>query len=59
MKTYEKIEITRHNWLQPEQLKTIFLVILSSLAVGLIPIIYSVSVSQPTDYSPIRVTNAQ
>jgi hypothetical protein len=25
----------------------------------LIPIIYSVSVSQPTDYSPIRVTNAQ
>ncbi|AFZ37696.1 hypothetical protein Sta7437_4223 [Stanieria cyanosphaera PCC 7437] len=59
MKTYEKIEIIRPSWCQAEQLKIIFLVIVSSLAVGLIPIIYSVSMSQPGDYSPIRATSTQ
>lgn len=59
MKTYEKVEITRYTLLEPEKLKTLFFVILVSLAVGLIPIVYSVSISQQQDYVPLKAINSK
>lgn len=52
MKTYEKIEIIRHEFIQPDRLQTIFFVILCSLAVGLIPIVFSISTPEIEDIVP-------
>ncbi len=53
MKTYEKIEIIRNPYIQPDKLKTVFLVILCSFAVGLVPIVYAFTLSKPGNTSPI------
>ena len=56
MKTYEKIEIVRNPLIQPEKIKTVFLVILCSFAVGSIPILYGISVSTPDNVVPSEGT---
>ena len=52
MKTYEKIEIVKNPYLQPNKIKTVLLVILCSFAAGLIPIVYGISVSTPDNVVP-------
>ncbi|MBE9169034.1 hypothetical protein IQ238_16430 [Pleurocapsales cyanobacterium LEGE 06147] len=52
MKTYEKIEIVRNEFIQPDRLKTIFLVVLCSLVVGSIPIVFSISTPETEDIVP-------
>lgn len=56
MKTYEKIEIVKNPYLQPDKIKTVFLVMLCSFAVGLIPIVYGLSVSTPDNVVPSEGT---
>ncbi|MDJ0634878.1 MAG: hypothetical protein QNJ34_16940 [Xenococcaceae cyanobacterium MO_188.B29] len=56
MKTYEKIEIVRNPYFQPEKIKTVLLVFLCSFAVGLIPIVYSISASTPDNIVPSEGT---
>jgi hypothetical protein len=50
MKTYEKIEIIHQDYFQPERIKTVLLVTLCSLAVGLIPIVYGINTSSEGDF---------
>jgi hypothetical protein len=52
MKTYEKIEVVRHDFVQPDRLKTIFLVILCSLTVGSIPIVFGISTPETQEIVP-------
>ena len=56
MKTYEKIEIVRNPYLQPEKIKTVFLVMLCSFAVGLIPIVYGITLPTQDNIVPSEGT---
>lgn len=56
MKTYEKIEIVRNPYIQPDKIKTVLLVFLCSFAVGLIPILSGISVSTPDNVVPSEGT---
>ncbi len=56
MKTYEKIEIVKNPYLQPEKIKTVFLVFLCSFAVGLIPILYGITLPTPDNVVPSEGT---
>ena len=56
MKTYEKIEIVRNPYLQPEKIKTVFLVFLCSFAVGLIPIVCGITLSTQDNVVPSEGT---
>ena len=56
MKTYEKIEIIRNPYIQPDKIKKVFLVFLCSFAVGLIPIVYGIGLSTPDNVVPSEGT---
>jgi hypothetical protein len=52
MKTYEKIEIVRNEFIQPDRLKIIFYVVLCSLVVGSIPILFSINTPETEEIVP-------
>ncbi len=56
MKTQERVEIVAANYPHPNSIWMILLLILASLAVGLIPIVYGLGFQESTDTTPPPAT---
>ena len=56
MKTQDRVQFVKRSFIQPHQLKTILLIVLSAFAVGSLPIVYGGKTADTNTAPPTEAT---